>query len=147
MKRVLAVLAVSLLANASMALAAAGWSNNYPTALAQAKAENKPMLVNFTGSDWCGWCIKLKNDVFSTPAFKKFAQNEVVLMEADFPQGHQLPQAVQEQNDALQARYRVEGFPTLVLVDPNGKEIDRNVGYLEGGPEAMINWIKSNQKN
>jgi len=147
MKRFVAVLAVSLLAHASMALAAGGWTDNFPAALAQAKAENKPVLINFTGSDWCGWCIKLQNDVFSTPAFKKYAESNVVLMEADFPQGKQLPQAVQAQNDELQAKYKVEGFPTLVLVGPNGKELDRNVGYLEGGPNAMIDWIKSNQKN
>jgi len=146
MKKFVTVLAVSLLAHASMALAAGGWTDDFPAALAKAKAENKPVLIDFTGSDWCGWCIKLQKDVFSTAAFKKFAESNVVLMEADFPQGKKLSPGVQKQNDELQAKYKVEGYPTLVLLSPEGKELDRHVGYLEGGPDAMIDWIKSSQK-
>jgi len=146
MKRLTAVLVASLFVHVSLALSADGWSDNYQEALALAKKENKPVLINFTGSDWCGWCIKLKKDVFSTQEFQDFAKNNVVLFEADFPQSKKLPQAVQEQNEKLQTEFKVDGYPTLVLVNAEGKELDRNVGYLKGGPEAMIAWIKASQK-
>ncbi len=146
MKRFIAVLAASLFVHASLSLAAEGWSDDFQAAMAQAKKENKPVLVDFTGSDWCGWCMKLQKDVFTKPAFKSYAKDNVVLVEADFPQNKQLSKATQEQNAKLQEKYKVDGYPTLVLLSPDGKELDRNVGYLEGGPDAMIAWIKKNAK-
>lgn len=124
----------------------AGWTDNYSKALEQAAEENKLVLLNFTGSDWCPVCIQLDKDVFSTPAFKQFAAKNLILVEVDFPQGKELPSNVEKQNNALQRKFKVPGFPTLVLLDSTGKELARNIGYLDGGPTAFINWVKNAQK-
>ncbi len=142
-----AVLAISLL-SASIALAAGdkGWQTDYQAALEQAAKENKHVLLDFTGSDWCGWCIKMSKDTFSQPAFKEFADKNLILVELDFPNNKPQSDLVIKQNQGLQKKYGVEGFPTLVLLDPQGKEVARNVGYLQGGPEAFISWVKDAEK-
>lgn len=123
-----------------------GWLTSYDEALAAAAKENRPILVDFTGSDWCGWCIKLDKDTFSKPEWASFAKDNVVLLKVDFPQRKQLTAEQQKANDALQQKYGVQGFPTLVLLNSKGKEIARNSGYLPGGPDALIAWIKSKTK-
>ncbi|MHA3770717.1 thioredoxin family protein [Verrucomicrobiota bacterium sgz303538] len=131
---------------ASSAFAASGWSDDYNKALEQAKKENKKVLLDFTGSDWCGWCIKLDKDVFSKDEFKEYAKQNLVLVEVDFPQSKQLPQATKEQNEKLQKEHKVEGFPTLVLLDPEGKKLGEVVGYVQGGPQAFIAKLKELEK-
>jgi protein disulfide-isomerase len=101
------------------------------------------VLLDFTGSDWCGWCIKLQKDTFSKPEFKKFAEQSLVLVELDFPRGKTQSDELKRQNEELAEKFGVQGFPTLVLLDPQGKEAARNVGYLQGGPEAFIQWVES----
>jgi protein disulfide-isomerase len=123
--------------------AAEGWKTDYSAALAQAAKENKMVLLDFTGSDWCGWCIKLQKDTFSKPEFKKFAEQSLVLVELDFPRGKTQSDELKRQNEELAEKFGVQGFPTLVLLDPQGKEAARNVGYLQGGPEAFIQWVES----
>ena len=122
---------------------AGGWGDNYQEALATAAKENKKVLLDFTGSDWCGWCIKLKKETFDQPQFKEFADKNLVLVEVDFPQGKSLSPEVKKQNDALQQQFHVEGFPTLVLLTPQGKIIKQNSGYLPGGPKGCIEWVNS----
>ena len=104
------------------------------------KTKPKKIFVDVY-TDWCGWCMKLDKETFSQPAFAKYANEKLVLMEADFPQGKEQSAAVKKQNDELEKKFNVEGFPTLVLLDKDGKEIARNVGYLPGGPAGMIDWI------
>ncbi len=123
--------------------AAEGWKTDYTAALAEAAKENKMVLLDFTGSDWCGWCIKLQKDTFSKPEFKKFAQESLVLVELDFPRGKTQSDELKKQNEELAEKFGVQGFPTLVLLDPQGKEATRNVGYLQGGPEVFIQWVES----
>ena len=123
--------------------AAEGWKTDYTAALAQAATENKMVLLDFTGSDWCGWCVKLQKDTFSKPEFKKFAEQSLVLVELDFPRGKAQSDELKRQNEELAEKFGVQGFPTLVLLDPQGKEASRNVGYLQGGPEAFIQWVES----
>ena len=123
--------------------AAEGWKTYYTTALAQAAKEDKMVLLDFTGSDWCGWCIKLQKDTFSKSEFEKFAQESLVLVELDFPRGKTQSDELKKQNEELAEKFGVQGFPTLVLLDPQGKEATRNVGYLQGGPEAFIQWVES----
>lgn len=127
----------------SLSALANGWGDNYKAALATAAKENKKVLLDFTGSDWCGWCIRLKKETFDQPQFKEYADKNLVLVEVDFPQGKSLAPEVKKQNDALQEQYHVEGFPTLVLLDPQGKVIKQNVGYLAGGPKGFIDWVNS----
>ena len=123
--------------------AAEAWKTDYTAALAEAAKENKMVLLDFTGSDWCGWCIKLQKDTFSKPEFKKFAQESLVLVELDFPRGKTQSDELKKQNEELAEKFGVQGFPTLVLLDPQGKEAARNVGYLQGGPEAFVQWVES----
>jgi protein disulfide-isomerase len=122
---------------------AGGWGDDYKAALATAAKENKKVLLDFTGSDWCGWCIRLKKETFDQPAFKDFADKNLVLVEVDFPQGKTLPNAVKAQNEGLQEKFQVQGFPTLVLLSPDGKVIRQESGYIPGGPRGFIDWVNS----
>jgi protein disulfide-isomerase len=114
------------------------WLTDLPKAEAQAKSENKIVLMDFTGSDWCPWCIKFKKDVLDTPEFTAYSAKNVVLVELDFPNKKVQTDDLKKANSALKDKYNIEGFPTLVALDQNGKEIGRQVGYSEGGPSAFI---------
>lgn len=120
-----------------------GWVTDYNAALATAVKENKKVLLDFTGSDWCGWCIKLKKETFDQPAFKEYADKNLVTVEIDFPQRKTLDPQLQKQNNALQEQYQVQGFPTLVLLDPQGKVIKQESGYIPGGPKGFVEWVNS----
>ena len=111
MKTLFAFLASLVIATQS-AFAAAGWTDNYDKALAQAKAEKKLVLLDFTGSDWCGWCIKLDKEVFAKSEFKAFAKENLVPVTLDFPHGKKLSKRVTDQNAKLKAEHKVSGFPT-----------------------------------
>jgi protein disulfide-isomerase len=113
------------------------WKTDLPKALAQAKAENKMVLINFTGSDWCGWCIKLKKEVFLKPDFAGYAQQNLVLVEIDFPQRKPLSSAIKAANQKLAAQYGIKGYPTVVILNSRGERIE-TLGYQEGGPKAFI---------
>lgn len=90
-----------------------GWLVKVDEAYALSKKTGKPIMANFTGSDWCGWCKKLTKDVFSKPEFKKWAEENVVLLELDFPRRFQLPQDIAYQNNSLRQAFRVSGYPTI----------------------------------
>jgi thioredoxin-related protein len=122
----------------TVALAAAGWDDDYDKALAQAKTEKKMVLLDFTGSDWCPPCMKLEKDVFSKKEFKDYAKENLVLVELDYPQGKRQIKKLVEQNAKLQTQYAVKGYPTVVILNSEGKEMARWVGYQAGGPEAFI---------
>ena len=119
-----------------------GWSEDQPKALEKAKADKKMVLMDFTGSDWCSWCQKMDKEVFSDPAFKQYAADNLVLVELDFP--HEKAQSAQtkEQNENLAKQYGVEGFPTMVLLDAEGKKVKVFDGYQEGGAKAFIDQLK-----
>ena len=127
----------------SLPVMANGWVTDYNAALATAAKENKKVLLDFTGSDWCGWCIKLKKETFDQPAFKEYADKNLVTVEIDFPQRKTLDPQLQKQNSALQEQYQVQGFPTLVLLDPQGKVIKQQSGYIPGGPKGFVEWLNS----
>jgi protein disulfide-isomerase len=114
------------------------WLTDLPRAQAQAKSGNKIVLMDFTGSDWCGWCIKFKKEVLDTTDFQTYAAKNVVLVELDFPNKKPQSDDLKKANAALKDKYEIQGFPTLVVLDQNGKEIGRQVGYEEGGPKAFI---------
>lgn len=122
---------------------AGGWSEDYKASLATAAKEHKNVLLDFTGSDWCGWCIKLQKETFNQPAFKDYADKNLVLVTIDFPQGKSQSPEIKKQNDALQQQYQVQGFPTLVLLDPQGKVIKQQSGYIPGGPAGFIAWLNA----
>ena len=114
------------------------WRFDFPGALQQARKENKLVLLDFTGSDWCGWCIKFEHDVLATPQFATYANRKLQLVRLDFPHHTPQPETLQRANAALYHRFGVDGFPTFVLVNADGKELGRQVGYLNGGPDAFI---------
>jgi thioredoxin-related protein len=114
------------------------WATDLPKALEQAKAENKIVLLDFTGSDWCVWCIKFDDDVLSQPEFASYAKTNLVMIMLDFPNAIKQTEAQKKSNQELQAKFKVDGFPTYVALTPDGKEIGRQVGYLAGGPPAFI---------
>ena len=108
---------------------------------AKARAENKPLLVDFTGSDWCGWCIRLDEEVFSQSAFQAYAAAELVLVEIDFPRRKTLSAELKAQNEALAQQYGIRGFPTILLLSPEGELIEKT-GYRRGGPESYVAHLK-----
>ena len=130
--------AMALALVSSTVFAAAGWSDDYDKGLAQAKAEKKLVLLDFTGSDWCGWCKKLQAEVFTTKEFDTFAKNKLVLVEIDFPSQKKQSAELKKANEALQEKYKASGFPTIVALNGEGKEVWRQVGYMAGGPRAWI---------
>ena len=117
-----------------------------PKALDKAKAEKKLVLLDFTGSDWCGWCIRFDKDVLSTADFKGYAAKNLVVVEVDFPRQKKLSSELKKANDALKGKYKVDGYPTFVLLNSEGREVGRQVGYSEGGPKAFIAKLETFKK-
>ena len=117
-----------------------GWLTDFRAASDLAKAQNKKLLLNFTGSDWCGWCIKLENEVFSQPEFKKFAQENYILVKLDFPRKKRISASLKKQNQILAKKYKVKGYPSIVVLTPSGKFHKRG-GYVKGGPNAFLRSI------
>ena len=118
------------------------WMTDYKAALAKAKKEKKVVLADFTGSDWCGWCIKLKDEVFSKPEFKEWAAANVVLLELDYPKNKPQSEELKKQNQELSKEFQIEGYPTVLFLDSKGKKVGQS-GYVEGGPAA---WIAAAEK-
>jgi thioredoxin-related protein len=118
------------------------WLTDFSAAKREAAEKQRPILIDFSGSDWCGWCIKLENEVFSQPAFVNYATNNLVLFLADFPRSKPQPDEIVAQNRQLSEAYGVQGFPTVLLVDEKGKELART-GYLRGGAEAYVKHLQS----
>ena len=114
---------------------------DFSKAMAAASQKNLPILVMFTGSDWCGWCQKLEREILDKSEFKEYAEKSLVVFSADFPMKKALPDATTKQNKKLAEQYSVEGFPTVVLLNKDGKEIGRT-GYRAGGPEAYVKHLK-----
>lgn len=122
------------------------WSTDLPKAVAQAKAENKMVLMDFTGSDWCGWCMKFKKEALDTTEFQDYAAKNLVLVEVDFPNKKPQSDDLKKANKALGQQYKVDGYPTFVVLNKDGKEIGRQVGYQTGGPQAFITEIEGFKK-
>ena len=114
--------------------------------LKQAQSAGKPVVLEFTGSDWCPPCKMMQKEVFSTDAFKKFADSDILFVKLDFPNSRAQADDVKTRNRALAEKFNVEGFPTLVVLSPEGEELARQVGFMGGGPDAVIDWIKKSAK-
>ncbi len=116
---------------------------DWEAAKAKAKAENKPILINLTGSDWCGWCIKLEKEVLSQKAFKDFAAENLILMEADFPKKKEQPADLKKQNAELEKKYLNAGYPTLWLLDAEGNKIStEDLGEFKANAEDYVKHLK-----
>jgi protein disulfide-isomerase len=117
------------------------WLTNFEEAKKQAAETGRPILVDFSGSDWCGWCIKLDKEVFAQEAFKTYAAENLILFLADFPRSTPQSDEVKAQNQALSQTYGVRGFPTVLLLDATGEVLEKT-GYQAGGATAYIEHIK-----
>lgn len=114
------------------------WLTDLDEAKKVAAKDNKKLLVDFTGSDWCGYCMKLHKEVFDTPEFEKFAK-DYVLVELDFPKRKEQPAAEKAKNQAAQKKFGVNGFPTVIIMSAGGKVLNRAEGYApDSGPEAYL---------
>jgi thiol-disulfide isomerase/thioredoxin len=117
------------------------WRTDYRAALTEAKAQQQHVFVFFTGSDWCGWCKRLNKEILSQAEFRDYANQNLILVEVDFPRFKELPSELKKQNDLLQRAFQIEGYPTVVVLNAKGKEIGR-LGYQEGGPGPFVRALK-----
>ncbi len=117
------------------------WTTNFTAAKELAKKTNKVMFVDFTGSDWCTWCMKLKENILTKKAFLDYAKNNLILVEVDFPNYKAQMPAQRKVNEALMQKYEVEGFPTILLLNGDGKELAR-LEYKDYSPEEYVEYIK-----
>jgi thioredoxin-related protein len=118
------------------------WQDNLETALQKAKTENKAVLVNFTGSDWCVWCQKLSTEVFSKSEFEDYAKDNLILVKLDFPRNIEQSAETKMYNNQLMQRFGVEGFPTILLFNSQGQKV-LQTGYQPGGSVSYVNHLKS----
>ena len=118
-----------------------GWIVDLEQAKKTASEMKLPILANFSGCDWCGWCIKLDKEVFSQNEFKEFAKDRVILFRACFPNENRPRTDADVQNEKLLLAYGVEGFPTVLLLDAEGKIFART-GYKPGGATAYVEHLK-----
>ena len=144
MKKIALLFAILFLGYSTQAQENQTWHTDIKKAIAISKKENKPMFLFFTGSDWCGWCIRLQKEVFKTPEFTAWAKDKVVLVDLDFPRRTPQDPAIQKQNAELQQIFAVQGYPTVWFVKPTLKDGKNNLeqlgssGYLAGGPSTWI---------
>ncbi len=118
------------------------WLTDVPAALQKARAENKIVLLDFTGSDWCGWCMTLKAQVFSKPEFIAFARANLVMVELDYPRAKPQSDALKQANAALAKQYEVTGYPTVILLNGDGTQLDKSVGYITAGLPGYLERFK-----
>jgi len=138
-KNLIVPIAVILaLSGASCARADQAWTTDYKKAQQEAQTSHKLLLLDFTGSDWCGFCFQLDRAILSRSEFKDYASKNLVLLEVDFPRRKAQSVETRKQNQELAARYQVEGFPTLVVLDGEGKTLWRYDGLYMGGIAAFL---------
>ncbi|MBN2583249.1 MAG: thioredoxin family protein [Planctomycetes bacterium] len=117
------------------------WLEDFAKAQTLAAEMKRPMLLDFTGSDWCGWCIKLDREIFSTPTFQDYARKNLILVKLDFPRSRKMDPTVVAQNQKLASKYKVNGYPTVIVLDPSGNQVGQ-MGYMSGGPEPFLQKLK-----
>ncbi|MEE9431473.1 MAG: thioredoxin family protein [Melioribacteraceae bacterium] len=117
------------------------WHTNLEQAIVIAEKENKQILLQFSGSDWCHWCKRLNEEVLETKEFENYAQDNMVLVNLDYPKSIPQTDKVKEYNQKMLQKYGVRGFPTVLLLDKTGKVV-KQTGFVAGGPSKYIKHIK-----
>ncbi len=140
-QKILSLFCIAFIGLAVSASAGDGWMTDFEAAKVKAKAENKPMLLSFTGSDWCPPCMALKKNVFQKDVFKDYAAADLVLVEFDFPRRTKLSAELMAQNEQASVQYGIEYFPTILVLSADGELIEK-AGYRRGGAEAYVDYIK-----
>lgn len=120
----------------------AKWHTDFAAATALAKEKKRNAFLFFTGSDWCGWCMRLDREILRMPEFTDFAADNLVLVKLDFPRRTRLPADEAAQNQKLAQQYGVRGYPTVIMIDPEGNVVGE-LGYEEGGPGPFIAKLKA----
>ena len=142
-KLALSVMLMLLGAAALYAGTPSGWTADFAAAQDRARQENHPVLVLFTGSDWCGWCVKLHKDVLSKPAFRKFAAaKKLELVYLDFPRKSAMSAEEKQRNRKLAEEFKVRGFPTTVLLGADGRELGRISGFAKDYVARLSKMLK-----
>lgn len=141
-RRVLACLLVLTVGAFGMKVEAASeWETDFSKAAANAKKAGLYMLLDFSGSDWCGWCMKLEKEVFSKAEFKKYAREYLVCVLVDFPKQKKLNKKLSDQNSELAQKYDIKGYPSIIILAPDGSLVDQT-GYQEGGAQKYVDYLK-----
>ena len=150
MKRTIFILLISFFTTVFVSAQELTWHTDMNKASELSIKEKKPLLMFFTGSDWCGWCVRLQKEVFITDEFKKWATENVVLVELDFPKRTPQDDTVKAQNRQLQSMFKVRGYPTIWFVNPeinSEKQINLtslgSTGYVSGGPSKWIDKVRA----
>ena len=144
------IIALAIAAGLSFIVSAradSDWITDYKRAQQEAKTNKKLLLIDFTGSDWCGYCIQFDRAILSKPQFKDYATKNLVLLEVDFPRRKQQTAEMKKQNAELAQQYQIEGFPTVVVLDGDGHMVWRFDGYFAGGAEAFIAELEKARKS
>ena len=138
----LALLVSTILGCSLLSARAEGdWLTDFSKAQADAKAKHKLLLADFTGSDWCVWCKKLEAEVFSQPEFQNYAKDHLVLLRVDFPRKTAQSPETRKQNSELAEKYGIQGFPTIVVLNGDGKQVGE-LGYEPGGASAFVKQLQ-----
>lgn len=151
MKLIKLIFVCIALLTAANSLDAAGsptlnWRTNYEEALNESKQSSKPIVLFFTGSDWCGWCNKLESEVFDTQAFQDLAGDKFIFVKLDYPMYAPQDPRLASQNKQLQKKYNIRSYPTLVVLDRNQQQIGLT-GYKAGGGRAYAAHVLEMVKN
>jgi protein disulfide-isomerase len=141
-KSLLVVLGLAVGLLGSLRTNAGEWETDFAKASELAKKESKHMLLDFSGSDWCGWCIKLDKEVFKKTEFKDYAKQNLVLVMLDFPHSKPQSKKLKDQNKELAQKYEIKGYPSVILLSPAGELVGRT-GYQAGGPEKYVESLKA----
>jgi len=144
--RLILFAAAACLLPALFARAESGWLDDYKKAQQEAKASNKFLLLDFTGSDWCGWCKKFDKEILSQSEFQDYARENLVLVELDFPRAKPQSPELRKQNQELADQYQVQGFPTIVVLNGDGQKLWQYDGYFPDGPAAFIAQLEKLRK-
>jgi protein disulfide-isomerase len=147
LKKIVLILAAFVLFNIGCAEDRAStsnlnWTTNLEQAIELAKKEDKAVLVNFTGSDWCKWCFKLRDEVFVQSDFEEYADENLVLVVIDFPRSKAQSNETRMYNQTIAQQFGVQGFPTIVLFNKEGVPVAKT-GYQPGGAANYVSHIKS----
>ena len=144
--RLILFAAAACLLPALFARAESGWLDDYKKAQQEARASNKFLLLDFTGSDWCGWCKKFDKEILSQSQFQDYARENLVLVELDFPRTKPQSPELRRQNQELANQYQVQGFPTIVVLNGDGQKLWQYDGYFPDGPAAFIAQLEKLRK-
>ena len=117
------------------------WETDFEKASSVARDSGKYILLDFSGSDWCGWCIRLEREVFSQDAFKDFAKENLVCVLVDFPRQKKQTRLLKQQNRDLAAKYWIRGYPSIIILSPDGEPVART-GYRQGGSVKYAQHLK-----